>query len=113
MHNKKLSTLLLFVAIGYAAVTQGQAVFSDDVQDFNNITGVGCFEKIPVTKNANFNFTCKSRKSEDHAWYAVMHRVKRACGTENIFLFAYVPPILPAEHDMYGAQAEFNCVPQP
>jgi len=107
---ERLSTaLLLFGICTYASAGQPPVASSDEIQDYNAESGIGCVSKSPITKQAEFFFICRSRRSSEHAWSAALYRGKLACDGRNIAVFFNVPASLPKEDESYGAQVELRC----
>jgi len=91
----------------------GQALNPEDVQDFNSESGIGCISRAPVTEKADFYFVCKSKVSSETAWNAALYRSKVACDKEKFSVFFNVPPSLPTENNIFGAQVEVSCSAKP
>jgi hypothetical protein len=111
--KKHKIALLLLVSFGFTKVSYSQTVFEEDIQDYDNATGIGCFEKEPITNGANFYIVCKSGRSEEAAWNAVLYKGKIACGVNKLSLFFNVSPTLPENNGIHGAQAEIQCGHKP
>ena len=90
-----------------------QTLSPEDVEDFNLETGIGCVSKKTITDKADFYFVCKSKKSDEVAWNAALYRSKVACGQDKFSVFFNVPPSLPTENGIAGAQVEVSCGSKP
>lgn len=108
MKNIVLSALILS-----ALSSSVFALTTQDAQDYNETTKVGCISKTPVSEKANVYFVCWSRQSEEVAFNAVMYKVKSTCNSEKIDLLFNIPPNLPAEDGVYSVQMEASCGDQP
>ena len=110
--NKNLITTTLALLI-ISSSASGQTLNPEDVQDFNSETGIGCNSEEPVTEKADFYFVCKSKVSGETAWNAALYRSKVACGKDKFSAFFNVPPSLPTENGIFGAQVEVSCSAKP
>jgi hypothetical protein len=86
-----------------------QSAYEDDIQEFNEETGIGCTSKEPITENAEYYFVCISKRSADAAWNAALYRGKLACSGKNFSVFFNVNPTASAPSNFYGAQVELSC----
>ena len=107
IRNIVLGTVLL------SSVAHAQSLSPEDVQDLDNITGVGCIEKTPVSEQTDYYFICKSRESGGQAWNAALYRSKVACSSDTFSVLFNVPPSLPTENSVFGAQIEVSCGAKP
>lgn len=111
---KQLTLALLFVAaLEHGDLAPAQAALEDDIQDYNEISGIGCVSKKPITQDAEFYFVCKSKRSGESAWNAALYKGKLACNGNNFSVFFNLPPSLPVEGSIYSAQVEVRCVKKP
>ncbi|MEQ1836241.1 MAG: hypothetical protein ABL862_07375 [Candidatus Nitrotoga sp.] len=110
---RRKSIAVLAVALGFGAHVHAQSAFEDDIQEYNPVSGIGCISKTPITKNAEFYFVCRSKRSDEYAWNAALYRGKMACGGRNFSVFFNIRPSLPKENGIYGAQVELRCVEKP
>jgi hypothetical protein len=109
-HMKRFTIALLLIAASRcAAAEQPQAAFQEEIQDYDDKSGIGCNSRPPVTKNAQFHFVCRSRRSGESAWNAALYRGKLACHGANFDVLSNVPPSLPDEGEIYVAQVELKC----
>ena len=106
--TKGMLPLLLFPFFANA-----QDLSPEDVQDLDEQTGVGCIEKTPVSEQADYYVICKSSKSGEQAWNAALYRSKIACKQDKFSVYFNVPPSLPIENGIHGAQVEVACSTQP
>jgi hypothetical protein len=102
-------THAILVSIIAVSVAHAQELSPEDVQDFDEATGLGCIAKDPVTGSADFYYACRSRTSADQAWNAALYRSKMACGGDKFSLYFNVSPSLPLENGIHGAQVEVGC----
>lgn len=110
----RLTTTLLLVCIsGYGIAGQPTPAAPDDIQDYSTERGIGCMSKSPITKQAEFYFVCRSRRSTEHAWSAALYRGKLACNGRNFSVFFNMPASLPNENEIYAAQVELKCTTTP
>lgn len=113
MKTKQVLSKAFLAILVVATVAQAQTLSPEDVQDLHEATGVGCIAKEPVTENADFYFVCRSNKSREHAWNAALYRSKVACGKDKFSVYFNVPPSLPIEGGIHGAQVEVGCGKKP
>jgi hypothetical protein len=109
----KKVVLLLAATLLMTFPALAQTVSEDDIKDFDSLTGTGCSQRDPVTKKADFYFVCKSKASGEGAWNAALYRAKLACGKDKFNVFFNIPPSLPKENGIYGAQIEVSCGTKP
>ena len=88
---------------------EAQTLEPEDVAEYSNETGVGCMSKKPVTDEADFYHVCKSKKSGEVAWNAALYLSKVACSSEQLSVHFNVPPSIPTENGIFGAQVEVSC----
>lgn len=111
--TKNQFMITLIFAFGFSITTNAQTVYEEDIQDFDEASGVGCINKEPVTDSANYYFVCRSRHSGENAWNAALYRGKIACKKDKFSVLFNVPPSLPTENEIYGAQVEIKCATKP
>ncbi len=107
--NRFSIALLLVVASRCAAAEQTQPAFEDEVQDDIAKSGIGCISRHPLSKDAQFYFVCRSKRSVESAWNAALYRGKLACSGANFNVFFNVRPDLPKEGEIFVAQVELRC----
>ena len=105
----KCTAILLVVS----PISHAQPLQQEDVQDFDKKTGIGCISKKPVTDKADYYHICKSKKSGEVAWNAALYRSKIACSSGELSVHFKIPPSLPTENGVYGAQVEVSCGKKP
>ena len=60
MKIKQLLSALILLLIPLLA--SAQSLSPEDIQDFDEETGMGCIEKNPVSEQADYYVICKSNK---------------------------------------------------
>ncbi len=104
-----LTSISLLILFWGSPSFPNQSVYEDDIQDFDEKTGIGCTSKEPVTKKAEYYIICISKRSGDAAWNAALYRGKLACKGKNLSIFFNVNPTALTPRGYYGAQVELSC----
>ncbi len=87
-----------------------QTLDPEDIREYDEKTGLGCISKKPITEKADFYHICRSKKSGEVAWNAALYLSKVACSTDKLSVHFKLPPSLPTENGIHGAQVEVSCV---
>jgi len=106
----KLSLLLITFALQTPCFSAEVVVDAEELKDFSELTGVGCLVKDD--KDGITAIVCKSKRSAEFAWNAVLARSKFRCqaeGKPNINMLFLRPPSLPVENGVYTAQMDIRC----
>jgi hypothetical protein len=109
MNKHGLLILKITILLSVSPLLHAQSAYEDDIRDFDKTTGIGCISKEPQTKEAEFYFICKSKRSADAAWNAALYRGKLACKGKNFSVFFNINPTIPVQENIYGAQVELSC----
>ena len=105
----KFTAILLLIS----PFSQAQTLAPEDVQDFDEKTGVGCISKKPITDKADYYHVCRSKKSGEVAWNAALYRSKTACSSDELSVHFKIQPSLQTENGVHGAQVEVSCGKKP
>lgn len=98
----------MLIIFGLNSMASEIEIDPSEVIDFDEKTGIGCIQSKPDAEKI-VHVVCKSKKSAELAWNALMYRAKNTCGSQKVGILFRIPPELPAENGVFAAQMEFKC----
>lgn len=108
----KMLSAALAVVTPMLCMSGDLVVDPEEVKDFKEATGVGCQVEENREGPGIVSIVCRSKKSGDLAWNAVMARSKMRCQSSRkkmIQMLFLKPPSLPVENGIFAAQMDIKC----